>query len=1466
MRVAPIASPLPGEHVAATSPKMSETGSSAGWRLRVNFWAGRSLTADALEREQSNRAGRLAWHGRAATAGVVSGLEVALEPPATPQETLTRTGYFVHVLPGHGLRADGEDIVVPRPLRVALDEIPIVYVRVSGPDREEAPEAAPEGATAGDPIDAGGFAINIDTFPYDYQPWAAVLVLRPSEFRTFRGLDATDPCELDPSFDPFIDERRVDASALRLCQLPAGWQSLPELSDPGNVSWRNRLADVIFSEETRLSARHQIRFRVTRSEEDHWDTVLREANLFPWEFLGVPLALLSSENVTADASVYFLDRASVVRPGGNARTRTRPAIRLATGDSDADLNPPGAGTPYTWRARVDQFAEHMGLFSTATREDIEQLRDRFPFVPPVGFLPRATLELLTTAQASALPLPPNQTPDRAGIQHFFPTAYDVEVVPVAIEDLDAALAASAPLEPYDLLGMRRAVIGGEPARILVPLPQRVFDPRLLVVEIEDPIFAQTVARFVATRQDWRQRRDFVRARVVAIAAASTGPQPTAATPLEAGQLETEPTEPVGGLGFTAALVSPLATAPPWEAHLDFNTGHAFAADTQMFLLMRVDEDATPTHVTGRWQTDAGELSFTWTDIPAAPLEQLDAQGNPLPTPLWRRFIVTGTQLGATAGASTTGVTVHLDDGRVAIAVAGRQPATGSDLADEIWWRSQDAAHPPVFVGGDWTRVTGDQLAAPFEDPYVPIFPDGRSQADRIADVETALNPPNITARAVPLSVATDGLERVLAEMENEANEADDFVDAHFTRAQTNLYRIRKLILGETAAQKLLINPAIATIAEQETATATAEQLGSFLTAAKQRPAPAVQVNAALGFAPPAVHAFAGLTASVSPNLFLGGALPVFRAGNFEQVDTSPIVAKATTRADALSNVIGERPESGPTLPPRGLTIGQRFVEPKATQNLSYARAALAQFLSQLTRLRLPLVDLTVRSVTGSDDVSLIELQGRALPPAQATDPPTTSETIRRAAVDKLLSVTQVANDTDEAEVTLAALDFTEVQSAILRTIEKATQQRRAVIATGSETLTIINATRDAAAGRVLAIEGKLAEARQDVSVARALRREEQQRLADINDRRDALIRDQVKFLAYVRPRAVDIVERAVQYWQLDPFEALAPVPACLQRHDEPAPPLNTYLQLMRHAPARWFSALAPLLARLDTADKLIALLDSARVSALSFSAFDAVSSIRGTAEAVQFTVLGAHQTIGLLRQQSATLDIGDKRAKRWTDFQRDAAQHTAIGDLIDGKHGSRDVSTAAAGELEQIGEVATCLHAEFAASPPALRLAWIERFSQFDQPGLLRDLTVLPQFGRLDRDARRRLQAFVDWLFGRLATTEGDAVNLINDLVRLCLLLASHAPVNRIIAGHVPRPTPVRPGIQIPIRPINPDLVRVGMEFHVWQGSRRVASGLVEDLQNTEVTARVDVVDAQTTTIDTSMRVQFLPAALGIRR
>ena len=338
--------------------------------------------------------------------------------------------------------------------------------------------------------------MNVDRFEPGYVPWAAVLVLCPAEFRSFGGVDPEDPCELDPSRDAFADERRIDACMLRLCQLPARLQSLPLLADPNDPRWRNRLAHAIFDDEARASARHQVRLLQSQPAGQRWDTVLRPADLLPWEWLGVPLALVSAEQQTgALAPRFFLDRAAVVRAGGGARPRTRPTARIATGDTEETLNPPGAGSPLTWRARVDQFAEHLSEFRPADEAAIAALASRFQFVPPAGFLPRGVLDFLTTAQAVMLPTLPGQPPDRAGINHFFPPSFAVEAVPVATEDLDSALAASASLAPYDFTDPDE-----EDVRVLVPLPQRVFDPQLLVVEVEDPIFAETVARFAATRQ------------------------------------------------------------------------------------------------------------------------------------------------------------------------------------------------------------------------------------------------------------------------------------------------------------------------------------------------------------------------------------------------------------------------------------------------------------------------------------------------------------------------------------------------------------------------------------------------------------------------------------------------------------------------------------------------------------------------------------------------------------------------------------------------------------------------------------------------------------------------------------------------------------------------------------------------------------------------------------------------------
>ena len=1161
MRVIPIA-PLPGEHLIATSPVMRPETHDARRLLRLNFWSGRSLTADALILEQDYRAATLTVRGRLGTPGVVSGLETGLESPA-PSETPDRGAHFVHVLPGHGLLADGEDVVVPRALRVALADIPVHYVRVGEDDFQPPSEAPPAGAAPGLAVNAGRFLYAVDTFDPGHVPWAAVLVLCPAEFRVFDNLDPADPCELDLSRDAFADERRLDAALLRLVQLPAALETPAGLPDADSPQWRNRLAHAVIGAEAALSARQHLRFTPTAPVKTRWDTAFRAARLLPWELLGVPLALLATERTAAGRRI-FADRAAVVRPGGLSRARTRPLSDLGTPGSPETFTRAGKGAPFNWRAAIDQFAEQLMPLPLATEAEVRAAAGAFRYLPPAGFLPRAALQLLETADAQRLPAAAGRPPDRAGVNHFFPAAFSVEAVPVATEDLDTALAASAPLAGYDVTA------AADDVRILVPVPQQLFDPKLLVVEQVDPAFAEAEARFTAARQDWRQRRDAVRQRRDELERFIGGTSAVVVPPdSDPGQIETEPLETVETLGIPAARVAPRSGAP--AAITVAFPNEEVNARTTLYIRLRLDDERPVGTITARWKLGEEEVPFEWTEpLPPEPLP--DEGEPPAPVSLWRRFTVTAAQLGITTG-TIGGVTVALDRGRIAIASVGRLAAreSGDAVDEQRWWQASQAEPLPTFAGPAWPVVTGAALLAPFEDAFLPIFTDGRTVADRIGDLDRALNPPTATPREVEMTVATHGIDRVLAEIEQEASEADDFVDANFTRAQVNLYRIRKLILGEKEAQRLLVNPAIALIAEQETATASAQQLSTFITAAKTRKVEAPLVNAALkGAAPraaprPASRARADLrftasTSRINPlvattrtdfiearpttdrvlvdvttgriveearvvdtrivdlgggeravvDLEGGGRAIVDLAGaGGRLVDKNVMVEAAKDsgrridlKGAQLGDVWGDRPESGPTLPPRGIAIGKRFVEPPATANLSYARAALMMLLDRLQSVRLPLVDEGVRPIEPRPqvpEVSLLALQGRAMPAAETQER-------RTKALTDLTAVTEVTADTDEAEITMAALDLTDVKSAILRSVERAAQRQRAVAKEGVATVGALALARDAAAARLVALEGRLAEARHDVAVSRALHQEERQRVDDINERRDCLIR------------------------------------------------------------------------------------------------------------------------------------------------------------------------------------------------------------------------------------------------------------------------------------------------------------------------------------------------------------------------
>ena len=1440
MKVTPISAPLPGEHLAAVHPVMRPDTDDAGWCSRLNFWTGRALTEQALDTEQENRAARLAWRGRLVSPGVVTGLDVALESPAAtnpPQDPTKRSlnGYYLHLAPGHGIAVTGEDVVIPRPLRLNLDLIPTVYARADGAAAPpaEAPSAtvapAPvKGKLRFTPLDLGSGWVRWHQFNPRYVPWAAVLVLRPVQFIDIAGRDPASPCPLDDSFDAFDDPRRVDATQVMLCLLPPTWQRDELLLHQGQEpTWRNRVASLIARKEMERAARQDVLYRVSQPADRRWAVAPSEGDLFPWEYFGVPIALLGWEPVPGAAAPapqrLFLDRAAVARPGGVARPRPRPAIRL----SDAAEKPSDAGFPAVWQARVVQFNEHLRdllrdnaflLAPDATDATVaammQALAARFRYLPPAGLLPRAAMHFLTTAEANTL----HQT-DRADTSVFFPPSFGTRAVPVTEAEMNTLLAASAPLARFDT-----AV--PEPVCVLVPLPEARFDPNLLVVEQPDPAFQAEVDRLYCLRQDWRQRRDCVWVfqgnllQMLGGDAAVAGRQlPTA------GQLEPEPTETDRLARRFYSLVPPADNPGPWSIEITLSSAVSLATWVTLGLQLHLDEEYPAPRVEIRWLTTAGEASDTW-ETPPVLVVPPPLNGAPQAASLWHRYERPLADIGLDSASSLTGLVVTFTGARAALlAICGTH--SGSAAPQGLW---APGIAPDTIVGrpSAWTEVRNNN--APFEDAYAPALPDGSSFDTAFTQFD------NDTQHTVD----TDGLEQVVTDFTAEADRADDAVNLAFDRTRAQLHTIRQVLLGEQAADALLASPSVGGNIATKPGLAVAKDVQNLFPKKVTGP----EVPAEKMMAVPAAPAPPEPPAAGSAN------------------DTRLLNLTRSTLAPAAFEL-------------RTLNIPRRFDAGVTLEAYQTSHSALSDTLGVVGRQPLDfdstvVPDVRVHSAAGGDTTltfadlkkKYVEIDASADPKRAEASFLTTlvvdngNETFFKATGAKSFQLAGTSG-----QVLAIGVRRNDQIIAILRHVETFITRKRQLIARGQMLLDAVRAQAGAASSRLLVLEGRLAEARHDMAVARALWQEELDRVAALNAHRDDLLANSVRHLGYVRPRCIDLVRRDLPSTECLSGALLAPVPAALQSNIEPPDELDGYLGLFRQAPVRWFNALAPRLVEIDTIDRVTRLLDSAQENARRFLAV-APPAFRVGAEAGAATYRASFSLIEPLRRNTVALAAAPPN-RSWDDWRRTAVDHATVGDLIDDAHGRHELARTAAQELENIGKVAAFLYNEFAAVRPGLRMQWVERYSQFDHPAPLRDITTLPGADTLTLDSRRRFQAYIDWLFGRVVPAEAGASSLINDLVRLCLLLASHAPVNQLILGHVPRPVPVRPGVLVPVRLLDPRLVRVGMEFQVWRDSRIVARGQVEDLRDGEAAARVSAVDADVTSLDVNMRVQFQNAISG---
>jgi hypothetical protein len=603
--------------------------------------------------------------------------------------------------------------------------------------------------------------------------------------------------------------------------------------------------------------------------------------------------------------------------------------------------------------------------------------------------------------------------------------------------------------------------------------------------------------------------------------------------------------------------------------------------------------------------------------------------------------------------------------------------------------------------------------------------------------------------------------------------------------------------------------------------------------------------------------FAGVTAGA----VLGGGATALRTGAtflqpFEEARlieamAAESVPSARNIVASIEDVQEQNAIVGKALNFRTVTVAERLKQPVAPEAKSFSVASKFTVMKDLTDSGINVDDLQVPGFLNADG----QEERRSF----------------RDIKDHLEEILQDRHDPDPADGDEGAFFASAVRAldhtvAALRLVEGRVRAYRGALELARQTLVELQQQTGGADARLRIIAEELAEARHDVSVARALLAEEQARVQEINARRDRTLTEQVEFLVYQRTRLSDLI-LDVPARTLDPGMVEAPVPVCLSA-DVPVPAeVRAMVDLLREAPVAWFATAPSLVDRLDRIDLLQQTLGSAKQRAMLPVRVLAESPAGdGTrlGTAVAGVYLAQRQMLANQRLQAARFDLAEVAGASWTRVRDRAREVLSLGDLVEGGHGRTDVSGRAAGELEQIAKVAACLYQGFGEVLPTIRLEWAERLSQYDVPANLRNLASLPRWGDIEILDRRMLQGLADWLFGKVNPRQPDAVAMINDLVRLCLLLASHAPVDRIIAGRVRRDTPLWKGGRIELA-VDLARVRVGMLVHLYTGPDVVARGVVEDLSSGVAAARVLDAMQPGVSLAAGARAEFVEPAMAPR-
>ena len=688
--------------------------------------------------------------------------------------------------------------------------------------------------------------------------------------------------------------------------------------------------------------------------------------------------------------------------------------------------------------------------------------------------------------------------------------------------------------------------------------------------------------------------------------------------------------------------------------------------------------------------------------------------------------------------------------------------------------------------------------------------------------------------------------------------ADDISDFGFAHMQVDMYRVRQLTMSTSDASRLAISPTLAAIATSDSAIDVTSQINQYIASVKasksaQLPTTTVGANAVLLQPVKAVNiASVASAVMLRPTAVSTVATTTALSTNIQaiRVPTAPPTV-------VYANPVFDVPELHTT------SIAQRLNNPPSTEARDYSLSNRQTTVSSL-------LGLLGEFLQEDSGVMPAMFDGFAIPglandpflPQGQTQRPLADFVVNPALTNALLSTPPIASGTaDEGVYFTQTISLSDITISILRQLEARVAPYRDALTLCQAALATLQSDNDAIAARLAQVADSLADVRHDVSVARALMAEEQQRIAAVNARRAQVLATDVKFIAYQRPRETDVLV-ATPAHSVDPGDVTPAVPACLQSHPDTPPELQDMLRVVREAPSAWFPVTATVLRTLNTVGQLVQLAQSAQLRAVSGIAVPQIAQPAANAGTLPLSIarVATRQVQALAPRIAAiqAINVGSLAANTWQGIFTQVAPAISLADLADGAHGRSDVAARAAQELADIASVVTCLHAGFSGVPAVLRLQWAETMSEFDAAPNLRNLASLSRWAEIDLEDRRSMQAMADWLFAQVDTTQAAAASLMNDVVRMCLLLASDAPVDRIIAGRMTTAvTGVAVGVHVPLTVLDATPLRVGMQALMYRDSAVVARALVDDVGPSGASARVIQTATDTVDLGTDVRVHF---------